>query len=373
MTHNIAIIGGGIGGLATAVAFAQRGARVEVYEQAEVLREVGAGMQVTPNGARVLEALGVDIDPVSIRSEAVEAMDARTGRRVARFDLTKLAPPPYRFIHRAALLDALANACVKAGVVMHLGARMDGPPWPDADLVVGAAGVRCPVRQGFSGMPEARFTGQVAWRAVLDAQAADPAARIWMGPGQHLVTYPLPGGRLNIVAVQERRDWTADGWSHQDDPSNLRRAFAGMSGRVTGLLAQIETVHLWGLHRHPVPGHWTEGNRVLVGDSAHPTLPFLAQGANLALEDAFVLAQCCADDVGADALLAYQRRRHLRAVRAIAAAEANARNYHLTGPARLVAHAGLRALSWAAPDAFLGRLDWLYGFDATEPPHIEQL
>lgn len=373
MAHHIAIIGGGIGGLATALAFAQRGARVEVFEQAEVLREVGAGLQVTPNGARVLAALGVDIDPVAIRSQAVEPMDARSGRRVARFDLSRLAPPPYRFIHRAALLDSLANACVQAGVTMHLGARIEGPDLPAADLVVGAGGVRCPVRRGFSDMPEAEFTGQVAWRAVLDGQTADPVARIWMGPGQHMVTYPLPGGRLNIVAVQERRDWTADGWSHQDDPSNLRRAFGRLSGRVTGLLAQVDTVHLWGLHRHPVPSHWTEANRVLVGDSAHPTLPFLAQGANLALEDAWVLADACSDGRGPDALLAYQRRRHERVVRAIAAAQANARNYHLTGAARLLGHLGLNAMSRVAPGAFLGRLGWLYACDVTQPVHVEQL
>ncbi|MGJ8587909.1 MAG: FAD-dependent oxidoreductase [Yoonia sp.] len=381
MTHNqsrdIAVIGGGIGGLTAALAFARRGANVTVYEQAPALTEVGAGLQITPNGARALNALGIDraLAATGVHAQAVVPMDAMTGREIARFDLSAQTPP-YVFYHRAALIDILARGCDAAGVAVKLGAKItqinaDGSFACEGTtirptLTVGADGLHSVVRGLINQPAQPFFTGQVAWRAMTKSDAADPVARIWMAPGRHMVTYPLPGGRLNIVAVQERSQWAKEGWHHADDPGNLRMAFADCGWEAKSILAKVEDARLWGLFRHPVAAKWYMGAVAILGDAAHPTLPFLAQGANLAIEDAYTLARCCDEDASLGAgLRSYQDKRRARVARAIEAANKNARNYHLHGVQRMVAHAGLRTLGKVAPSAFLNRLSWLYDHDVT--------
>jgi len=364
--RHICIVGGGIGGLTAALGFAQRGFHVEVFEQAPALTEVGAGLQITPNGGRVLNALGLDdaLDRVSITAQAVQPMDALSGRAVTRFDLSQLDGPPYRFMHRADLIAVLEKACRALGVTIHLGSAVDSADLT-ADLVIGAEGIKSGTRAALNGDADPFFTGQVAWRAIVDAPNADPVAQIWMAPRRHVVTYPLPGGRVNIVAVQERAQWANEGWNHRDDAANLRQVFRDVSPPLMSLLSKVETVHLWGLFRHPVAQHWHKGRVAILGDAAHPTLPFLAQGANLAIEDAWVLAACCEHDIDAG-LVQYQAERAPRVTRAIAAANANARKYHLSGIARTVAHTSLKIIGFVAPNAFLDRMDWLYDLDVTE-------
>lgn len=183
-----------------------------------------------------------------------------------------------------------------------------------------------------------------------------------------MVSYPLrDGAQVNIVAVEERRAWTAESWTQTDDAANLRAAFAGFAPEVRALLDRVETVHLWGLFRHPVAAHWHRaGVAALIGDAAHPTLPFMAQGANMALEDAWVLAaMLAADDDTARALAAFQAARRDRCMRIVAAASRNARNYHLRfPPLRMAAHSALRLGGWLAPQRILSRFDWIYGYDA---------
>ncbi|GAB1362861.1 hypothetical protein MASR1M32_20970 [Rhodobacter sp.] len=194
-----------------------------------------------------------------------------------------------------------------------------------------------------------------------------------MGPGRHLVSYPLRGGTMrNIVAVEERRRWTEEGWSLRDDPIELRLAFENFSPRVRGWLDQVEDVWLWGLFRHPVAKSWfrvlPEGAVAILGDAAHPTLPFLAQGACMGLEDAWVLADALDGQDGfAAGLRAYQARRGPRVSRIVETANGNARAYHLSGVTRSLAHVGLRLMGKAAPGAALSRFDWLYGHDVTKP------
>ena len=175
------------------------------------------------------------------------------------------------------------------------------------------------------------------------------------------------GGRRNIVAVEERMEWVEEGWSHKDDPLNMRAAFARFAGPVGDWLSRIEDVHLWGLFRHPLVSSWWKGRQVLLGDAAHPTLPFLAQGANLALEDAWVLARTL-EDAPLDAALArYQRERADRTRRVVDAATKNARNYHLSfPPLRFAAHTALRLAGQFAPERILGRYDWIYRHDVTK-------
>ena len=367
--RSVAIVGGGIAGLTAAIAFARHGADVTLYEQAPEFTEVGAGLQVSPNGARVIDAIGLGpaLDAVSIHALAVEPMDGLTGRQITRFDLSGRSGPPYRFVHRAALIDVLAAGAREAGATLITDARTEVAP--EADIVVAADGLHSVFRAQLNGASEPFFTGQVAWRAMVErvpVAEVGPVARVWMAPGQHIVTYPLPGDRLNIVAVQERQEWRAEGWHHDADPLILRRAFQGFSGRVTGWLEHVERVMEWGLFRHPVAEKWTDGQRLaVIGDAAHPTLPFLAQGANLAMEDAWVLAATLDEGPLAERLPAFQARRRPRAVRAIAAANANAVNYHRSGVMRSASHLVLGGIGRLAPDWWLGRLSWLYDHDVT--------
>jgi salicylate hydroxylase len=383
---SVAIIGGGIGGFTCAMAFASKGAKVFLFEQAPMFTEVGAGLQITPNGARVLRNLGLDrqMDHHGIMAKAVVPTDALTGTPIARFVLSQKSPPS-RFIQRAALIDGLGAGALELGVTVVLGARVTAATQNghvsyslaegelagveqtfEADLVVFADGLHSVGRPLMNPASEPFFTGQVAWRAVV-AMDAPAEARIWMAPGGHVVTYPLPDGRLNVVAVQERDAWAAEGWAHADDPVNLQAAFSGCAPQLRAILAKVEQASLWGLFRHEVAEHWHSGRLAILGDAAHPTLPFLAQGANMAIEDAYILAECCGDGASfQEGLARYQALRRPRVVRAIAAANSNARNYHLAGARRRVAHLGLRALGKVAPDAFVRRLDWLYEYDVSQ-------
>ncbi|NHX27733.1 monooxygenase, partial [Escherichia coli] len=170
----------------------------------------------------------------------------------------------------------------------------------------------------------------------------------------------------NIVAVEERDDWAVESWSHTDNPDNLRAAFAGFAPEVRKLLDQVNDVFLWGLFRHPVAPVWHNDHAAILGDAAHPTLPFMAQGANMALEDAWVLAAALAGhDDRAEALSNYQIARRERCIDIVDAASKNARNYHLTGSKRTLGHLALRVAGAVAPDMMLKRFDWIYGYDVT--------
>lgn len=382
--RKVTVLGAGIAGLAVARALALRGAEVTVLEQAPEIREVGAGLQISPNGVRVIEALGLGaaFEAGSQRAEAVELVDGETGSRVVRLDLGRRRPPAaFRFVHRADLVDLLAEGARAAGVTIRLSQAvkavtlgphpprvwMEGGGRTGCDLLIGADGLHSRVRAALNGAAAPFFTRQVAWRATLpETGGLAPVARVYLGPGRHLVTYPLRGGRLrNIVAVEERDRWAEESWSLTDDPLALRIAFARFVPEVRGWLDRIERPNLWGLFRHPVAARWQGQGAAILGDAAHPTLPFLAQGANMALEDAWVLADCLSREMPEAALPAYQARREARVRRIVETANANARNYHLSGLRRDLAHAGLRLASRLAPDRMLGRFDWLYGHDVT--------
>lgn len=387
--RQVIVLGAGVAGLAVARAMALRGAAVTVLEQADAIREVGAGLQVSPNGAAVLRALGlgVGLEAASLRAAAVVLRDGLDGAAVLRMDLARLRPDQgWHFVHRADLIALLLEGARAAGVELRLlqqvqavdlsgerpvavtaqGARVE------ADLMIGADGLQSQARLALTGKVAPFFTHQVAWRAVIPGDPGDPAeAEVHMGPGKHLVSYPLRGGAWrNIVAVEERRRWVEEGWSLRDDPMELRLAFAGFSPRVRGWLDRVEDVWLWGLFRHPVAKVWHRamplGSLAILGDAAHPTLPFLAQGANMALEDAWSLAAALDGAEGdAAALAGWEAARKPRCARIVEAANANARNYHLSGAKRAVGHGLLRLSGMVAPGMALRRFDWLYGHDVT--------
>lgn len=376
--QKIAVIGAGIGGLAVAVAAARRGAEVAVYEQAEALEEIGAGIQISPNGARVLVALGVA--PIafhaSIQNNATVAMDGLTGAEIARMPHAKY-DGQFRFFYRPELISILENSAREQGVTIHLGARVetdrttqsftlsDGAT-VDADFVVAADGLHSSVREMLNGRTKPRFSGQVAWRAIVPGTHPQEA-RVWMMPGRHVVTYPLGADRLNLVAIEETSEWAEEGHSIAGDPKVLRARFMPAAAEVQGHLAKVDEVCKWGLFLHPVVQRWHNArSHALIGDAAHPTLPSLGQGANLALEDAWTLVEALAsDEPRAKALSAWQVARTARATRAVRMAATNARNFHRKGLSRRLGFGVLRGLDRVAPNTVLNRLKWLYDFDPT--------
>jgi salicylate hydroxylase len=383
------VVGGGIGGLTAALCLAQRGAEVRVLEQAEALREVGAGIQVSPNGFRVLDALGLG-ETFKARSLAGRAVVLRNagGSEVMRLDLTRLPEDAiYRFVHRADLVEILAEAARARGIEIRLlqkackvhpaedgedaMARVDlcNGDVLSAPLVIAADGLHSVLRPTLNGTSAPFFTGQVAWRAVVpNIVNHPPEATVHMGPGRHMVSYPLrDGSQVNIVAVEERRGWAEEGWQHVDDPANLRRAFAGFGGMAQRLIGAVDAPGLWGLFRHPVARVWHGRGVALLGDAAHPTLPFLAQGANMAMEDAWALAAALEKGGLEAGLPLYQSWRQARVSKVIEAANGNAWKYHLRNPlVRGVAHLGMGLLGRVAPEKMMGQFDWVYRYDVTE-------
>lgn len=384
----VTILGAGVAGLALARALALKGARVTVMEQADAIREVGAGLQISPNGAQVLRALGLGdaLAGASLRAAAVELRDGYDGALVTRLDVAQLRPDQgWHFLHRADLIGMLLEGAKAAGAELRLLQKVrrvdlsgDQPvvetctgALEPASLLIGADGLHSATRIALNGEAKPFFTNQVAWRTLVPCDPSEPpVAEVHMGPGRHLVSYPLRGGTLrNIVAVEERRRWTEEGWSLRDDTMELRLAFEAFSPRVRGWLDQAEDVWLWGLFRHPVAKTWSkvlpQGAVAILGDAAHPTLPFLAQGANLALEDVWTLAAML-ERHGTAGLVAYQVARARRSGRIVTAANRNARAYHLSGPLRSIAHLGLKLGGRIAPGAALARFNWLYDYDVTK-------
>lgn len=380
---NIIIIGAGIGGLAASLVLRRHGASVRVLEQAPAITEVGAGLQISPNGFCVLNALGLSdaLRAGAVHGQGVHLHDYR-GSSVACLDFALSGHTEYHFVHRADLISLLEQAAHQAGVEIVTDCKMASatpgsqPCVTDmhghihtGDLVIGADGLHSVARAALNGTLAPFFTGQVAWRAVVPETDPDCDVSLFMGPKRHIVSYPLRAGtERNIVAVQERRTWVAESWSQRDNPDHLRAQFSDFGPRVRDLLNRVEDVHLWGLFRHPVAPVWHRGNVALLGDAAHPTLPFLAQGGNMALEDAWVLGQCLERADGLEqGLSSYQSMRQSRVTRIVTAASRNAWKYHLSfGPLRFAAHTALRLGGRLAPERMIRQFDWLYGYDVTQ-------
>ena len=382
---NAIVIGAGIGGLAAAAALSRRGIAVTLLEKTAKITEVGAGLQISPNGLAVLQALGLEAkltERAAVRGQAVVLLDYKAGHQVARIDLLRgAADRPYYFVHRADLIDILYDAARRGNVSIEFGAEVvevsPGSPAQlrladgslrRAELIVDASGLHSKTRSLLNCDSVGQFSGQVAWRAVIANDVGHPQeAHVTMGPGRHLVSYPLRGGRLiNLVAVEERVAWAPEGWSIADDPANLRAAFSSFGGQASDMINAVERCTLWGLHLHPVADVWHKNGVALLGDAAHPTLPFLAQGANLALEDTWVLAKFAARLPVDQALPKYQSTRHARVTRVIKTAAGNAKRYHLSpGFTRSAAHLGLRIASTVVPGTMISAFNWLYLHDVT--------
>ncbi|WP_420860546.1 FAD-dependent monooxygenase [Algirhabdus cladophorae] len=391
MTPKILIAGAGLGGLSAALALRQIGCEVAVYEAASTLGEVGAGIQLSPNAMHVLRHLGLE-DQIVQAGYAPQFAAMRhwsTGKTLFSSPLNPVCVSrygaPYVHIHRADAHQILTQAAQAAGVQITTGAPVTGYNQTseaialkvkggsvEGDLLIGADGIKSRIRDQMLGPQKARFTGQVAWRALVPATSVPrdllaPGVTVWVGPDRHVVMYYVRGGNLiNLVAVEERSDWTQEGWSHQGDPADLQDRFAGWHPDVAQVLDACETVHLWALFDRPSLPHWHQGRAVLLGDACHPTLPFMAQGACLAIEDAGVLANSIhsASDLTA-ALSQYETRRKPRATALQTRARDNADLFHLRMSALTKAKLSVGRL--LPPVMRLKALDAVYGYRFDRP------
>jgi salicylate hydroxylase len=386
--RSVAVVGGGIGGLAAALSLRQAGWDVRVYEQAPALGEVGAGIQISPNASRILLRLGLReaLERHGVRPVAVHQRRWDDGRTLQRAPLgTALEAAfgaPYYHFHRADLLAALAGA-LPADLV-HLGRRLtafadqgDGVElrFADgsrarADVLVGADGIHSTVRHGLFGPEQPRFTGCIAYRGLVPAGRLahldlEVVSNNWMGPGGHFVHYFVAGGRLvNFVAVREQERWTRESWTERGQVADALAAFAGWHPQVRAIIGAVDETWIWGLFdREPLP-RWSVGRVTLLGDACHAMLPFMAQGAAQAIEDGATLAACLAAADGADpapALQRYEAVRRPRATRLQELSRANKTRYHLPdGPAQQARDHQMAT----AGDRSLPAVTWLYAHDA---------
>jgi len=393
--RTVIIAGAGIGGLTTALALAQRGFEITVLEAADRLEEVGAGLQLSPNAARVLIALGIAerLKPHVVVPEHLVVRNARSGRLLAQGPLGASSAQrygaPYWVIHRSDLQAALCEAVTATpGITCRLGSKVeevaaepDGvvvsalhqtqPFAARAQTLIAADGLWSALRQQLGHRSAPRPAGQTAWRALIPVEAAPknvtlPAVNLWLGVDAHLVHYPVKAGRMiNVVAIVDD-DWREPGWSTPGAPNELLERFSAEQWHASArdLLAASERWQKWALFDCPPLASWgtTWGNgRVtLLGDAAHPMLPYLAQGAAMAIEDAAVISACLDrnPDVPA-ALRNYEASRLPRTARVQRDASRNSAVYHMGGPAAVLRSLALMAMGG---ERLISRYDWLYGW-----------
>jgi len=389
----VAIIGGGIGGLTAALALRQAGAEVRVYEAAAELREIGAGVSLHPNAMRVLRAAGVEdeVRAAAGRSPWAVTRDGITGRVISRTSRARQAATlgiEGATVHRADLLDVLARA-LPDGIVT-LGRRCtsvqndsagavatfeDGGT-AEADVIIGADGIHSAVRASLFGPDAPRFTGKICYRSVIPGRAFEGTAvsdnSQWLGPHGAIVLYPMRGQELiNVVCHYDDDDYRHESWVTECPGAEVLQRYASWHESLLRLFAAGLTWYKWALYdREPIP-QWTRGRVTLLGDAAHPMLPYLGQGACQALEDAAVLASALradpADPVAA--LARYERTRRPRASRVVLTARERGQSNHL--PSRWAA---LRRDMAIALRRRLNRRDldgrgapWIASYDATSP------
>lgn len=394
---HVIVAGAGIGGLTSALGLARAGIRVSVLERAPILDEVGAGIQLSPNATKVLRDFGV-LEKLMLHALAPEALRVRrgvNGAQLMRMPLGALADArwgaPHVVVHRADLQRILVEACTQAGVdlrtdvealgfaVMNNGVQVGAKERGehvrfDGDLLLAADGLRSAMRErlglGLGDRPI--YSGRTAWRALIPGAQAPPEAllletNLWLGPRAHMVHYPLRAGDLvNVVAIIEdpwRDERNADPWrSGETDPRALHAATSNWCKQARELIAAAPSWRRWPLFERPPAVRWSLDGRVaLLGDSAHPILPFLAQGSAMAIEDAEALVRALSAhgrDVPA-ALRAFEAERMPRTADVAIASRRQGAIYHMSGP---LAFARDLTMGRLGIEGAMGRMDWIYGY-----------
>jgi salicylate hydroxylase len=397
-SRTIIVAGAGIGGLTTALVLARQGFRVIVLEKADRLEEAGAGLQLSPNASRVLLDLGLRprLASRAVTPDAISLMGARRGGEIARIPLQDAATfqedAPYWVVHRADLQAALQGEVGDTpDIELRLGCQFeDLSPHAKgltvvqrsgmtrreelATALIGADGIWSAVRHHLFPQTQPRFSGLIAWRGTIDAdqlprEHTSRRVQLWMGPDAHLVAYPISGGRqINVVAVVAGT-WNRPGWSEPGESNEVKGAFASAGWHAVPrmMIGAVDSWRKWALFTVPEGGEWTEGAVALLGDAAHAMLPFAAQGAGMAIEDAAVLGKCLgeAQKPGAPtisaALKRYASLRQPRVLRVARAARRQGRIYHLANPLAFARDLVIKALG---PRRMLARQDWIHDWRA---------
>jgi len=392
MALRIGIVGAGIGGLTAALACRRSGFDVTIFEATAAIEALGAGIQLSPNATKVLRALDV-LDALldrSIRPQAVQFRDWRSGYLIAYHPLGATSESrygaPYVHVHRGDLQAVLRDAVSRAGIPILLGhrfvglhqdatvtAQFDGGVEHACDVLIGADGIRSTVRTSLFGAESPRFTGNVAWRGLVPAASIRESdyprtASVWLGPRRHFVHYWVAAGEfVNFVGVVECPSWQEESWTTPGDPAALRADFADWHPSLHTLIDAAAGCFKWALYdRDPLPA-WSRGRATLLGDACHPMLPFLAQGAASAIEDAWILSRLLADadDAPQEALADYERYRRPRTARLQLAARAQAHLFH--EPSRIGRWRRNFTLGFGCrflPELAMQRFDWIHGYEA---------
>ena len=389
---SVAVIGGGIGGLAAALSLLRAGVDVHVYERARTLSEVGAGVQISPNASRILHGLGLAdaLAGLGVKPLAWHQRRWDDGRTLLRTPLAGAVEAEFGFphyqMHRADVLNALVRAlpAERLHVGHRLTALVDHEDRVEAtfengthigvDALVGADGIHSTVRHVLFGPEKPRFTGCVAYRGLVPADRLshldlEVTSQIWMGPGKHFVHYYVQNRRLvNFVAVIEQDTWTRESWTDQGDVADAIAAHAGWHPQVRAILGAVEETFIWALFDRKPMAHWSVGRVTLLGDACHAMLPFMAQGAAQAIEDGATLAACMSK-IGAqnvaEALRRYEMLRLPRTSRVQGLSEANKTRFHL--PDGTAQQARDAEMARGTTDWSLKAIAWLYGYDAAKP------
>jgi len=397
-SRTIFVAGAGIGGLTASLALAGQGFRVVILEKTPRLEEAGAGLQLSPNASRVLIDLGLQprLAPHAVTPDAISLMSARSGGEVLRLPLgeaaTVAAGAPYWVVHRADLQAALqAEVNDNPDIELRLGCQFEDVVTHAKGLtivqrsgmtrqqelalaLIGADGIWSTVRHHLFPEVQPQFSGLIAWRGTLDTtqlprEYASCRVQIWMGPDAHLVAYPISAARkINVVAVVPGT-WNRPGWSAPGEVCEIKNAFASARwpGNARMIVGAVDDWRKWALFTIPDGGEWTAGAIALLGDAAHAMLPFAAQGAGMAIEDAAVLARCLGERIGENApgipaaLKNYAQLRRSRVARVQRAARQSGRIYHLRGPAAYARDLAIKAMG---ARRMLARQDWIYDWRA---------
>ncbi len=378
----VAIVGGGLAGLAAANALKTFGMKAEVFESAPALGEIGAAVNTSPQAVKALQAIGVGdkVAAVGTTSPGIYTRSMQTGEFLElsdRHDAATRHGAPYYTFHRADLLDALASGLDHSAI--HLGHRLTAieergdrivldfanGAQVEAEIVIGADGVRSVVRQALYGDDNPTYTGQMVWRALLNGsdvpeEVLEPTGRIqWVGPGCHLLAYYIRGKKLvNIVTQEDTDKWVEEGWSTRGDPDEMRLSFPNPEPRLAKLLSLVTACSKWGLFTRPLTQNWGRGRIQLIGDAAHAMLPNAGQGACQAFEDAYILArwlEACRDPV--EAFDGFRRVRIPRVHGVQRLSIANARFKHMRDAA-----AQKESIA-AGKGSVSGSSDWVWGYD----------